>query len=142
MPTYRNTNPHYINFAVKMKSYNLGPNALIETDVSLDNIIGLLRVEDTPFYNPLYQRHIFTGNKDSVHEFTVDVRNIQIIQVLVLPGNVDVYINDLLNQPPTRVSDKLVFDIRSYKRIDKIILMCLQKSEIEISMFKHKESYF
>jgi len=142
MPTYRNTNPYYISFAVKLKSYNLGPNEIIETDTLLDDIQGLKRINNSPFYNPLLERHIFTGNKDSIHEFEVQDKNIQIVRVIVSPGNVDLYINDILNTPPTRVDNKFVFDIRSYKRIEKIILVCIQKSEIEISMFKKGESYF
>jgi hypothetical protein len=142
MPKYRNTKSHYINFAVKFKSYNLGPNAIIDTDILLDNIDGLKRIDKEQFYNPLFQRHIFEGAKDSIHEFDVDPFNVQIIKTIVAPGSVDLYINDILNTPPTRVSEKYIFDVRSYKRIEKIIIQCLQRSEIEIYMYKHKESFF
>jgi hypothetical protein len=140
MPTYRNIKSHWINFAVKLKSYNLAPNALIEVDELLDHIEGLKRTDEDPFYNPLYERHIFTGIKNQSYEFPVDTLNVQMVRVSALPGSVDLYINSLLNVPPVRVNNHFIFDVRSYKRIEKIILNCLQKSEIELYMFRTGES--
>jgi len=141
MPTYINYHPNqYINFSDNLKSYNLAPGALLETDSQLDNIEWLRRTSDEPFYNPVFERHIFTGDKDVTYEFDIDTRNVQMVRVTALPGSVDLYINDILNTPPVRVNNHFIFDVRSYKRIEKVILKCLKKSEIEVYMFTHGES--
>jgi hypothetical protein len=143
VPTYRNSHPNqYISFSHQCKSYNLGPGATLETPLHLEEVEWLKRISDEPFYNPLYTRHIFTGDKDSIHEFNVDTHEVQVVRVVTVPGSIDLFINDINNTPPIRVNNHFSFDVRSHNHVTKIIIQCIKKSEIEIDMYKYKENEF
>ena len=70
MPTYKNTTQN----TIYVKEKYFAPGIPTPTELILDHIDGLERVDDAPFYNPINQKQdvIFTGAED----ITIPITNI------------------------------------------------------------------
>jgi hypothetical protein len=136
MPTYINHHPNqYITFSHQCKSYNLGPGAVLETPLIMDNVEWLRRIDDAPFYNHTENRMSFHGEMDDVETIPIDWEIIDNVKIDT-NGCIDVYINSLDNTPPHRVNPNYGISLDMDKRVDKLLFKFLSDCNIDLILYK------
>ena len=140
MPTYMNHHPNqYITFAHERKSFNLAPGSSLETELILDHIEWLRRIDDAPFYNPSEARYCFSGDVNDVAEIPVDYLKVHNAKIDT-SGCIDVYINSINNEPPHRVTNCLSVSLDEDGRTDKLLFKFIEKAEVCLVLYRRKRT--
>jgi hypothetical protein len=124
MPTYKNISNNPINLNIGLTTKRLEPNETISTYYILDNVEGLERISDEPYYNPVLQTEdlTFSSSGDVKTVEILDNETPTVIRITNVTVDLDVYFNSESNTPafPILAGDSIT--INNPKMIDKLII--------------------
>jgi len=138
MPTYKNISENPININIGLTTKRIEPNETISTYYMLDNIEGLKRISDEPYYNPILQTEdlSFSSSSDVKTVVITDNTMPTVIRITNVTTDLDVYFNSESNTPAFPILAGETITIKNPKMIDKLIIHPKSAGECKIIILR------
>ena len=124
MPTYRNDTDDILHVSLGLYDRALKPGETIETVYLLDNIKGLTRVSDEPYYNPVDSVYdlSFAGAGDTKTIEIPDPFSTHVIRISDVSVDIEVFFNSEDNTPGLPLSPGDVITLRNPQVIERLVI--------------------
>jgi len=143
MPSYKNITDQDIvlnDLPFISATKIIKPNEVFASELILDHITGLTRIDDLPLFNPLVriQKVNFAGAND-IQSVNILYRSTkQIVISEVTADSLEIYLSSMDNIPPFEIlsGDILTFECR--RNVDKIYMKSSSAGSCRVTEFKEK----